>query len=111
VRELLGLPPLLPNASPPAGSPARQPLLTGKYRGHLAKVLLELPALVAAASSPEGERALRDQLHQLSGTAGSYGFMEVTEAAVALRGAVVAKAPLDESARALARALEEASRH
>jgi CheY-like chemotaxis protein len=111
LRGLLSLPEPGPGAPPPPPSaPPRLSGLTQKYKGHLAEVRARLDALVQAAGSPEGERALRDQLHQLAGTAGSYGFHAVTEAAIALRGAVVAKVPLGEAAAALAGALELAVR-
>lgn len=114
VRQLVGLSEP-PAKEAPAASPAtlrgapRLAELKEKYREHLREVLGRLETLVAAAGDPTGERALRDALHQLAGTAGSYGFREVMEAAVALRGAIIAKGPTEDSVRALGRALEEAT--
>lgn len=110
LRTLLGLaePPPKPAASPPsAGTLAN---VTLRYKTHLATVLGELPLLLANARTPEGERALRDRLHQLAGTAGSFGFKDVTEAALAVRSAVINRQSLDGPAEALKFALAAASK-
>jgi CheY-like chemotaxis protein/HPt (histidine-containing phosphotransfer) domain-containing protein len=84
--------------------------LRARYVEHLAQVLVGLEALLAAAGTPAGERALRDELHQLAGTAGSYGFSAVTEAAHALRAAVIAREALERCAEGLREALRAAQR-
>lgn len=114
VRQLLGLSETparaAATASPEASRAApRLAELKETYRAHLREVLGRLETLVAAAEGLAGERALRDELHQLAGTAGSYGFREVMEAAVALRGAIIGRGPREDSVRALGRALEEAT--
>jgi hypothetical protein len=115
LRKLMGLPDgPRPSPSPApvsAGSPvpASHPVeLKARYQEHLSGVLQRLGALVAAADSEAGERALRDQLHQLAGTAGSYGFRGIIEASLTLRGAIIARGPREEAVEALRRAIEEA---
>ena len=84
--------------------------LKARYAEHLAQVLVRLDALLLEASAPEGERALRDELHQLAGTAGSYGFLAVTEAAHALRAAIIAREALEPAAEGLREALRATQR-
>jgi HPt (histidine-containing phosphotransfer) domain-containing protein len=84
--------------------------LKARYVEHLAQVLVRLDALLPEAGTPEGERALRDELHQLAGTAGSYGFSSVTEAAHALRAAIIAGEALEPAAEGLRVALRDTFR-
>jgi hypothetical protein len=112
LRTLLNLPQVTspaPSAPTPAAKSPRLVELTAKYRLHLQAVLVQLPALVAECHTVPGERALRDALHQLAGTAGSYGFATITEAALNLRGALMAKQPLEPAVDQLRRALAAAA--
>jgi CheY-like chemotaxis protein len=108
LRALLGLPVAAPAPDVPR-APTRLEALTTAYVASLAAVPAKLEALVAAAGDEAGERALRDLLHQLAGTAGSYGFPEVTDAALALRVAVKARQPLAEPLQAMLAAVRTAA--
>lgn len=94
--------------SPAAGISPKMLELKEKYRLHLKSVLTQLPELVEQSHTPTGERALRDSLHQLAGTAGSYGFGSITEAALNLRGALLTHQPLEPAVLQLTRALTAA---
>jgi CheY-like chemotaxis protein len=110
IRELLGLPaPPAVQAAPVPRSPSRLEALGATYRESLRAVPGRLDALAAAAVDEAGERALREFLHQLAGTAGSYGFPDITEKALALRVAVLGKEALGLAVRALRLAVEEAA--
>jgi CheY-like chemotaxis protein len=105
LRGLLGLAAPEPPAPAPSRPPSRLAELEAAYLGHLATVPPRLEALAAAAVDAAGERALRDLLHQLAGTAGSYGHGQVADAALALRAAVVAHQRLAPALAELQRAL------
>lgn len=111
LRRLLDLPVVESAVATPSPAPAVSPKmleLKEKYRLHLKTVLGQLPALVEHSHTPTGERALRDALHQLAGTAGSYGFGSITEAALNLRGALLTHQPLEPAVQQLTRALTAA---
>jgi CheY-like chemotaxis protein len=92
---------LLQQRLPPVGSPAGIEELRQAYRVELGRIRDRLPPLFAQAGTPEGERTLRDDLHRLIGTAGSYVFEGVMEAAQALRRAVLDAQPLEPPCEAL----------
>lgn len=113
LRRLLGLPagPAIPPSPVPFLAPSAAPApATDKagYREHLKAVLARLGSLLANADCEAGERALRDELHQLAGTAGSHGFRGITEASMTLRGAIIARGPREQAVAALRCAIEEA---
>jgi CheY-like chemotaxis protein len=109
LRALLGLaepPPAAPSAP---RAPSRLEALTAKYVASLAEVPARLEVLAAAAGDEPGAKALRELLHQLAGTAGSYGFPDVTDAALALGVAVKGGQPLGAPLEALLRAVRAAA--
>lgn len=113
LRRLLGLPegPMIPPSPvpfPPPSAPPAPAVDKARFGEHLKAVLERLGSLVANAGCEAGERALRDELHQLAGTAGSHGFRGITEASLTLRGAIIARGPKEEPVAALRRAIEEA---
>jgi CheY-like chemotaxis protein len=98
---------LLQQRLPPPGSPADIEELRQAYRVELGRIRDRLPPLFAQAGTAEGERTLRDDLHRLIGTAGSYGFEGVMQTASALRQAVIAQHPLGPSCSALLAQLDD----
>ena len=111
LRALRGVAAPAPAPSPPRAREAPSPVqaLTAKYVASLQGLPAKLEALAAGATDKAGERALRDLLHQLAGTAGSYGFPELTDAALSLRGAVKAGEPLGPPLQALLAAVRAAA--
>lgn len=108
-RRLLGLPEgaVAEPWSAPAAAPASQSL-PGRPRAPLHDILTRLGELAATEATELGDRALKDELHQLASAAGSHGLKDVTEAVLSLRGAIAGRAPRDEAVRRLRLALEDA---
>ncbi|MGV3622910.1 MAG: response regulator [Archangium sp.] len=75
--------------------------LTQRYRQHLASERDRWAGLVAAASASGGLHALRDALHRLAGTCGSYGMPVLMERALTLRARLAAGEPFEDEGRAL----------
>lgn len=71
------------------------------YRQHLASESARWQALVSAATASEGVHPLREALHRLAGTCGSYGMTALMERALCLRGRLVAGEAFEAEGRAL----------
>lgn len=71
------------------------------YREHLASEHSRWQALVSAATASEGVHPLREALHRLAGTCGSYGMTALMERALSLRVRLVAGEAFEVEGRAL----------
>lgn len=82
--------------------------LKTSYRARL-KGLRARYAVLLEQQGDEVERELRDQLHQLAGTCGTYGYEALMKAALELRSAIVARRERTPEKEHLLRELDAAS--
>lgn len=92
--------------APRASRPAALDGLRLRYRQHLGAERLRWRQLVTAAVAADGVLALREALHRLAGTCGSYGMTALMERALTLRARLAAGEAFDLEGRALLEQLD-----
>jgi two-component system, NarL family, capsular synthesis sensor histidine kinase RcsC len=92
----------------PAVDPPADPMgpLRERYRAHLADQRPRFEELLAGAGTPDGAATLRNALHQLAGTSGTYGMTELMSAALEVRSTLVRGGAAAGPGRALLACLE-----